>query len=109
MRYGKDRVRGSPGGLLLIRQLVASGLWTASAKVREFLDRSDYTDEDLECCVANGRVHKRERDEYREAVDGSVYVIRGRAVAGHEFYAVGKILRDEEGLYFRFITAHRAE
>jgi hypothetical protein len=95
--------------LLLIRELVASGHWIASGKVSRALQNGDFEDADLECAVAAGRVQKREKDELGQAVDSSKYVIFGRARSGRPFYVVGKILRDERGPFFRFITAHEAE
>jgi len=102
-------VGGSPGGLPLIRELVGARSWDFSLHVYERLDAGDYTEADLQRCALTGTIHKREKDEYGEAVDGNKYTIVGQAVAGYPFYVVGKILRGEEGQYFFLITAHTAK
>ncbi len=90
----------------LILELVRSGHWDFSAKVLQALEDYEFSEEDLKCCVHTGALAKSERDEYGEAVDGKKYTILGRAVSGYPFYVSGKILRDDEGNYFFFITAH---
>lgn len=102
-------MRGSSGGLPLIRELVASGRWVASRRhVAPRLEDGEFTNDDLESAVLTGKLHKRQRDEKRTAVDGNKYTIIGRATGGYGFYVAGKILRDEDGLFFFFIAAHRA-
>ncbi len=98
-------MRGSPGGLALIKELVDAESWDFSDKVRQFLNQGEYALEDLESCVLTGSVRKREKDDDGEAVDGNKYTIVGRGVSGLPFYVVGKILRGEESHYFFFITA----
>ena len=90
----------------LILELVRNDHCGFSAKVLQALEDYEFSDEDLKCCVCNGSVAKSERDEYGEAVDGKKYTILGSAVSGYPFYVCGKIMRDGEGRFFFFITAH---
>jgi hypothetical protein len=106
-------MRGRAGGLPEIQRLVEEDYPERptiefSGKVWRMIEEDDYTQEDLKECVRTGRVHKRERDRYREAVDGNVYTIIGRDTRGRLFYTVGKIMSDDEGRYYFFITAHEA-
>lgn len=107
--YGDEEVRGSPGGLAFIKELVDAESWDFGHHVLSHLKDGEYSEADLKHCVLTGTIHKREKDEYGEAVDGNKYTIVGQAVAGYPFYVVGKILRGEEGQYFFLITAHRAK
>lgn len=88
-----------------VTELVRDDCWDVSAKVYEALDDGNFTEDDLVCCVLEGKLHKRERDERNEAVDGRKYTIWGPSAGGHPFYVCGKILRGDEGRYFFFITA----
>lgn len=90
----------------LILELVRNEQWDFSAKVLQALEDCEFSDEDLKCCIHTGSVAKSEKDEYGEAVDGKKYTILGRAVSGYPFYVSGKILRDDEGRFFFFMTAH---
>jgi hypothetical protein len=105
---------GRAGGLPEIQELVAADTEESptveySRKVLDFIDAGDFDDDDLKECVRTGRVHKRERDAYKEAVDGNVYTVIGRDTRGRRFYTVGKIMKDKDGRYYFFITAHEAE
>ena len=91
----------------LILELVRNEHWGFSAKVLQALEDYEFSDEDLKCCVCEGSVHKSEKDEQGDAVDGRKYTILGRAVSGYPLYVCGKIRCDDEGRFFFFITARR--
>ena len=92
-----------------IVELVAKKQWYFAQKVVHALDACEFTRDDLRECVLDGRLDKWERDETGEAVDGKKYVIHGCAAGGYPFYVCGKILCDDEGRFFFFITAHRRD
>ena len=92
-----------------IIELIAKKQWGFGQKVLDALNACEFTRDDLRQCVLDGRLDKSERDETGEAADGRKYVIHGRAGGGYPFYVCGKILCDDEGRYFFFITAHRRD
>jgi hypothetical protein len=87
-------------------ELVRDDCWDLSGKVCRALGDAEFTEDDLVRCVLEGKLHKRERDEWKEAVDGRKYTIWGPGSGGRPFYICGKILADDEGRCFFFITAH---
>lgn len=89
-----------------IKDLVAGGNCHFSVHIQEALADYEFSEADLRCCVLQGRLHKRETDEKQDAVDSNKYVIYGRAVSGCPFYVCGKMMRDDEGRFFFFISAH---
>jgi hypothetical protein len=93
-----------------IQLLILKGRYNYSDKVRTFIEEGWYSEEDLEHCIsAATKIYKVERDELKTAVDGKKYVILGNDTYGCLFYTCGKILKDEEGKLYFFITAHKAD
>jgi len=102
-----ERVRG--GGFKLIQHLVANGCYDYPQKVEDAMNEGRFDLEDLEHCIATGKVVKTNRDKLKASVGNKVYVIVGRDMRGRRFYAAGKILRSpQQGLIFFFVTAHPA-
>ena len=92
-----------------IKDLIARKEYEISSKVRGLIEEGFYDERDLENCIlAARRIHRRERDELRQAVDGMKYVIIGLDTQGQRFYTAGKIMKDYTGRFFFFITAHQA-
>jgi hypothetical protein len=101
--------RVGSGGFKLIRRLVANGCYDYSQNVEDAMNEGRFDLEDLEHCIATGKVVKTNRDELKASVGNKVYVIIGRDTRGRRFYAAGKILRSpKQGLIFFFVTAHPA-
>jgi hypothetical protein len=101
--------RVGSGGFKLIRRLVANGCYDYSQKVEDAMNEGRFDLEDLEHCIATGKVVKTNRDELKASVDNKVHVIIGRDTRGRRFYAAGKILRSpKQGLIFFFVTAYPA-
>jgi hypothetical protein len=101
--------RVGSGGFKLIRRLVANGCYDYSQKVEDAMNEGRFDLEDLEHCIATGKVVKTNRDELKASVGNKVYVIIGRDTRGRRFYAAGKILRSpKQGLIFFFVTAYPA-
>jgi hypothetical protein len=101
--------RVGSGGFKLIRRLVANGCYDYSQKVEDAMNEGRFHLEDLEHCIATGKVVKTNRDELKASVDNKVHVIIGRDTRGRRFYAAGKILRSpKQGLIFFFVTAYPA-
>lgn len=96
----------SKGGFKVIQQLVADGFYDYSQKVEDAMNARQFDLEDLEHCIATGKVVKTNRDKLKASVGNRVYVIVGRDTRGRKFYAAGKIVRAPEGLVFFFVTAH---
>lgn len=93
-----------------IKQLVAQRRYRYSWKVRELIAEGFFDKEDLVHCILSAtKIHKRERDELRQAVHWMKYVILGKDTHGRPFYTVGKVLRRPGGWFYRFITAHQAD
>ena len=90
-----------------IKQLVAEGRYRYSSKVRVLVEESFFDEEDLvHCILSASRIHKRERDELKQAYQGMKYVIMGRDTHGQPFYTVGKVLSAPQGRLYFYITAH---
>jgi hypothetical protein len=101
--------RVGSGGFKLIRCLVANGCYDYSQKVEDAMNEGRFDLEDLEHCIATGKVVKTNRDELKASVGNKVYAIIGRDTRGRRFYAAGKILRSpKQGLIFFFVTAYPA-
>jgi hypothetical protein len=98
-----------PSTLLRIHQLIVAGDYIASAHAMEPLLACDHEERDIEECIATGEIRRRRRDPHREAVDGYVYEIHGRACAGYPFMVCGKLIETDDGVKFFIITAHRRE
>lgn len=96
-------------GFALVQRLVAEGCYDYSQKVEDAMNFGHFDLDDLECCIATGRVIKTNRDKLKASVGNKVYVIIGRDTKGRKFYAAGKILKTAEGLVFFFVTAHPAK
>ena len=93
-----------------IKALIEATSYATSDHVDEGLDAGYFDLEDIEQAILSaGRIHKRERDERRESVDGYKYTIIGRNRAGNAFYTCGKVKRDYQGRYYFLITAHKAD
>ena len=91
-----------------IRGLVLEDRYNYSGKVRESIEDGWYGEADLEQCISTGGICKTERDELETSVDGKKYVILGRDTCGDPFYTCGKVIKDEEGKLYFFITGHKA-
>ena len=94
------------GGITLIRQLIRSGDYDYTEKVRELMEEGWFDEEDIERCIETGEVCKKQKDEMKNSVGCKKYTILGRDCAGASFYCAGKIVRGEEGKLFLVITAH---
>jgi hypothetical protein len=93
-----------------IRRLIIERNYDYSEKVREFMEAGWFCNEDLEECILSAAdFHKVENDELKTSIDGKKYVILGRDGCGRWFYTCGKVKRNEDGKFYFFITAHRAE
>lgn len=93
-----------------IKALIAKRQYEVSQKVQELLEQEYFDKQDLKNCILTAtRIHKRQRDERRAAVDGMKYVIIGLDTHGRRFYTTGKIIKDHLGRLYFFITAHQAE
>ncbi len=93
-----------------IKSLVSKSDYHYSAKVRGFIEDGWYGEEDLEHCICHAeKIYKKENDELKTAVDGKKYVILGKDRYGRSFYTVGKILKDDDGKFYFFITAHEVD
>ncbi len=93
-----------------IKSFVLETDYQYSAKIRGNIEDGWYGEEDLECCICHAeKIYKKEKDELKTAVDGKKYVIKGKDTHGRSFYTVGKILKDDNGKFYFFITAHEAD
>ena len=93
-----------------IQRLVLKGRYNYSDKVRTLIEDGWYSEEDLEYCIRNAtEIYKVEKDELKASVDGKKYVIIWKDTYGCSFYTCGKVIRDEEGKLYFFITAHKAD
>jgi hypothetical protein len=93
-----------------IQRLVAQRRYRYSEKVRNLIEEGFFDEEDLVHCVLSATtIHKRERDELKQAVHGMKYVILGRDTYGRPFYTVGKGMQSPRGQFYFYITAHQAD
>jgi gluconate kinase len=93
-----------------IKQLVAQERYDYSQKVRDLIEEGFFEEEDIVHCILSAtRIHKKERDELRQAVHGMKYVILGKDTHERPFYTVGKVLRSPHGQLYFYITAHHVE
>ena len=93
-----------------IQQLVARRRYRYSRKVRDFIEDGYFGEEDLVHCILSATtIHKRERDEFGQAVHRMKYVILGRDTHGRPFYTVGKVLRGHTGRFYFYLTGHQAD
>jgi hypothetical protein len=92
-----------------IKQLVLTDSYAYSNKVREFMEDGWFSEEDMEKSICSAtRIYKSEKDELGTAVDGFKHVILGRDSHGCLFYTCGKVIKNDEGKLYFFITAHKA-
>jgi len=93
-----------------IQRLVAQGRYQYSRKVRDFIEEGFFDVEDLVHSILSAtEVHKKERDELRQAVHEMKYVILGKDTHGQPFYTAGKVLQNPKGYFYFYITAHQAD
>jgi flavorubredoxin len=93
-----------------IKQLVALDQYRYSEKVREAIEEGFFEEEDLVHCILSAtRIHKKERDELKQAIHGMKYVILGRDTHGQPFYTVGKGVQGAKGKLYFYISAHQAD
>lgn len=93
-----------------IKRLVARGRFRYSDKIRESIEEGLFEEEDLVHCVLSAtEIHKKQRDERREAIHRMKYVILGRDVHGRLLYTVGKVVQRADGQLYSFITARQAD
>ena len=96
--------------MVRIKRLVERGDYHYSSKVRDGIERGEFDESDLECCILTARrIRKRERDEMNQAMDRYKYTIIGRDTRGGTFYTCGKMLEAASGKVYYYITAHRAD
>jgi hypothetical protein len=74
-----------------------------SAKAQQQLDTGRYSIEDSVHSILYGKVHKKERDELKEA--RYTYTIIGPSLGGQAVYSCGKIVKRERTYYF-ILTFH---
>jgi hypothetical protein len=98
-----DKARKA-GGLDLIRSLVAALEYELCVHAQDGVTENAFGPEDLEASVSEGHVLKIEADELKNSVGNKKYTIVGNAVCGRALYSVGKIVRYDEGLTYRFIS-----
>ena len=92
--------------LELIQSLVRSGKWQASDHVLGYIADGEYSEADIEMCIATGAIVKTQRDETGTSVDGNKYAIRGADCCGLAFETVGKIIEMVDGQTYFVITAY---
>jgi hypothetical protein len=93
-----------------MKQLVLTGSYDYSAKVRGLMEDGWYSEKDLEVCICTAtNIYKKEKDEFGTAADGYKHVILGRDSHGYPFYTCGKVIKDDAGKLYFFITAHEAQ
>jgi len=93
-----------------IKKIVAEGSYDYSKKIRESIEEGFFDEKDLEhCIVSAAKVHKKERDELKQAIHGMKYVILGKDTHGQLFYTVGKVMDGPQGRLYYFITARQAD
>ena len=105
-RHSKRPATKHRGGIALIRQLVGSGDYDYTEKVRELIEDGWFCEEDIERCVETGELCKKQKDEMGNSVDSKKYTILGRDCAGAKFYCACKIMKGEDGKLVLIITAH---
>lgn len=95
--------------LIVIKELVMSGDYHYSNKIRAQVEEGWYQEDDLEQCICTAtRIHKVEDDELKTAADGKKYTILGRDSQGEPFYTCGKIILSKDNRKYFFITAHES-
>src|SRR3990172_8951522 len=93
-----------------IQSLVSERRYNYSNHIRDRIEAGEYGEDDLEHCIRTATgIYKPERDELKIAVDGKKYVIVGEDTYGCLFYTCGKVIKDEKGKLYFFITAHEAD
>lgn len=93
-----------------IKKIVAEGSYDYSKKIRESIEEGFFDEKDLEhCIVSAANIHKKEKDEFKQAVHGMKYVILGKDTHGQLFYTVGKVMHGPQGRFYYFITARQAD
>ncbi len=93
-----------------IKRLIRRRRYHYSQKIRDLIEDGFFEEEDMEQCILSAtRIHKKERDELGQAVDGMKYVILGKDTYGQPFYTAGKVLSDADGRIYFYITAHQAD
>jgi len=93
-----------------IKRLVTEGSYHFGKKVREAIEEGFFDEEDLVHSILSAtRVHKKEKDELKQAVHGMKYVILGRDTHGRPFYTVGKVIQGTKGKLYFYISAHEAD
>lgn len=93
-----------------IKRLVAEGSYHYGKKVREAIEEGFFDEEDLVHCILSATgIHKKEKDELKQAIHGMKYVILGRDTHGRPFYTVGKVVQGAEGKLYYYISAHQAD
>lgn len=93
-----------------IQRLVWRDQYHYSEKVRCLIEEGWFDEEDMMKCILSAtRIHRRQRDELRQAVDGLKYVILGQDTHGQPFYTAGKVMEGCSGQFYFYITAHQAD
>lgn len=93
-----------------IKALIIQNNYDYSNKVRGFIEDGWYGEDDLEFCICHAeKIYKKEKDELKTAVDGKKYVIIGKDTHGRLFYTLGKVIKNDDGKLYFFITAHEAD
>jgi len=93
-----------------IQSLVSDLRYNYSNHIRVRIEAGEFGEEDLEHCIRTAKsIYKVEWDELKTAVDGKKYVILGKDTYGCLFYTCGKVIKDEEGKLYFFITANEAD
>jgi hypothetical protein len=93
-----------------IKFLVAQKSYRYSRKVQDAIEEGFFDLGDLEQCILSAtRIQKKEKDELKEAVHGTKYMILGRDTHGRPFYTVGKVVKGAGGRLYFFISAHTAD
>ena len=95
--------------MLQIQRLIEQGEYEISEKVQELIEDGVFDQDDLvECITTASSIHKTERDERKDSIEGIKYVILGRDTRGLPFYTAGKVKTDTTGKFYFYITAHPA-
>lgn len=78
-----------------------------SGKVYGKIANGVFSSKDVVHSILNGRIVKKQNDEFKEAVDGKKYVICGPSPNGLALETAGKIVEFEDGIQYFIMTGYR--
>ena len=90
-----------------IRGLAARNELLLSGHALAAVESGELEVDDIQIALATATaIHKRERDEEGDAIDGYKYTIIGKGCGGLPIYTCGKIIEWIDGRTYFLITAH---